>query len=200
MRKIAIIGSGGMGRALGDALTRAGHEVSVGSRNPDDIRLGELRSLVSLARPEVAMQDADFVILALPFPEVVRFVGVHRSLLVERTVIDPSNPFDYLSDDHRGSTEVLADALGKRDSIVAAFKDNSAASFLGPSREPSLAESVKLAADDPIAMARVAQLVRDIGHHPIDCGPLHNSRLLDAAASLRLEIARRVDSPRTVFC
>lgn len=197
MTNIAIIGSGPLARALASSWTRAGHGVRIGTRTPDDERVGDLRAEATICSHEDALHDAEVVVLALPFPEIVRFASRHRTQLDGTTVIDPSNPFDYHFDGTLGSSELLADGLGRRSGLVAAFKDNTAAQLVAVPEDSRPVLDVRLVADDPEAIALVARLVRDMGHHPVDCGPLHNSRLLDAAACLLIEAQRRAARSRT---
>ncbi|QNE35621.1 NADPH-dependent F420 reductase [Leifsonia shinshuensis] len=197
MTYIAIMGTGSMARALASSWTRAGHSVCIGTRTPDDERNSGLREHASVRAHEAAIREAQVVVLALPFPEIVRFASTHRELLEGKTVIDPSDPFDYQFDGALGSSELVADGLGRRSGLVAAFKDNFAEQLDVTSGDAPAVIDVRLVADDPEAIALVAGLVRDMGHHPVDCGPLHNSRLLDAAACLLTEARRRAGHSRT---
>lgn len=195
--KIAIMGTGPMASALGYSWTHAGHVVRIGSRVPGDPRMALLRPFASIGTHEDAAREADVIVLALPFPEIVRFASLHRKLLAGKTIIDPSNSFDYLIDGTQGSSELVAEGLGSGVGLVGAFKDNSAAKLVSTSSVPVEVQDIRLVADDPVAIAIVAGLVRDMGHNPVDCGPLHNSRLLDASACLLLEAGRRADHSRT---
>lgn len=197
MTNIAIMGSGSMARVLAASWTRAGHSVRIGTRTPDDERIADLRVHGAILTHEDAIRGAEVVVLALPFPEIVRFASRHRVLLEGKTVIDPSDPFDYQFDGVLGSSELVAEGLGRRTGLVAAFKDNVAAQLDLMPEDSRTVVDVRLVADDPEAIALVAGLVRDMGHHPVDCGPLHNSRLLDAAACLLIEARRREGRSRT---
>ena len=177
------------------SLARAGHSVVMLSRTPGKPGVKDAAGQGAIGREDI--DDADVVILALPFPEIVRFASRNKVVLAGKTIIDPSGPFDYLSDGQRGSSELVADALGGSAGLVAAFKDATPEELLPGIHAGTLVRDIRLAADDPVAMAVVASLVRDIGCNPVDCGPLRNSRLLDAAASLVQEIARRARHSRT---
>ena len=63
--KIAVIGTGFIGGILGRSLARAGHEVSFGSRHPDDDDVAE-GSSAAVSSVEAALGGAEVVILALP--------------------------------------------------------------------------------------------------------------------------------------
>ena len=68
--KVAIIGTGRMGRGFATALA-PGHEVTVGSREPDRAR--NVASATGAARGATyaeAAADAEVVILAVPWPAI----------------------------------------------------------------------------------------------------------------------------------
>lgn len=84
--KIAVLGTGKVGSALGLRLASAGHDVVFGSRRPDP------------ATPSVSHRDAvvasDVIITALPGTEVVTVLeGVGEDLLADRVILDPSAAF-----------------------------------------------------------------------------------------------------------
>ena len=68
--KIAVIGAGNVGAALGRAWVGAGHTVTFGVRNPDApgvVELvAELDSGVRAQSPVAAVAGADVVVLAVP--------------------------------------------------------------------------------------------------------------------------------------
>lgn len=193
MTEIAIIGTGDMARELGIAFVAAEHTVRYGSRRPEAsdatakrLPAGEVRS------QQEAIADAEVVVIAIPYPQVASFVSAHADALRGKVIVDISNPFDNLSDNARAGVEYTADALGTRDGLVAAFKDN----FWATINEPADADThrrhdVKIAGDDEEAKRVVARLVEDIGHRPLDCGELANARLIDPMVSLMLILDRR---------
>ena len=84
MTRIAVIGAGRIGGTIGAAWRRAGHQVTVGVRDPDGQREGG-----PFATPDAAVRDADVVLFAVPgavMDETVAGLGaragngaVHRS-------------------------------------------------------------------------------------------------------------------------
>lgn len=191
MSTIAIIGTGLMSKALGLGWTLAGHSIRIGSGRPNEIDsslLGFTPALVS--GYSEAIDGSDIVVLAIPFTAAAPFVREHRSQLEGKIVIDISNPFDALSSNERAAAEYTADALGTTVGLVAAFKDNFAATINTPGAADGERPDVKIAGDDEAAKAVVAQLAADLNHRPIDCGPLHNARLIDGMVSLMLILDR----------
>jgi predicted dinucleotide-binding enzyme len=189
MTTIAIIGTGLMSNALGAGWTRAGHQVRVGARSPEKAAgLGFTPSFAGTHRE--ALAGSDVVVLAIPFPAVADFVPEHRDQLDGRVIIDISNPFDNLPNNERAGAEYTADLLGTTTGLVAAFKDNFAATINDSAAADGVAAQVKIAADDEEAKAVVVGLVHDLNLRVLDCGELHNARFLDGMVSLMLILDR----------
>ena len=67
--KVAIIGAGNVGKALGTSITRAGHEVTISARTPEHARMPPPARSAPTRRDSNAdaVTDADVVILAIPY-------------------------------------------------------------------------------------------------------------------------------------
>ena len=188
MSVIAILGTGLMSKALGTGWSRAGHSVRIGTRSLENASPAKLGFDPAFAgSPAEAVVGADFVVLAIPFPEVTPTVTALRGALSGKIVIDISNPFDHLAHNERAAAEFTADALGGSDGLVAAFKDNFAATI---NAEGTERPDVKIAGDDEKAKVAVAALATDLGLRSLDCGPLHNARFIDGMVSLMLILDR----------
>src|SRR5438093_1478221 len=93
--KVAIIGSGNMGSALASQFVKAGHKVSIISKDPAHAAALAQKVSAQTATASPAT-DADVVIIATPYAEAVnalRALGDLRG----KTVIDITNPLtaDY---------------------------------------------------------------------------------------------------------
>src|SRR5947209_7421940 len=92
--KIAILGAGNVGGALGKGWARAGHVIVYGVPVPDDPK--HRSAAASAGDAQVldvgsATRDADVIVLAVPFdaaPDAIRACGD----LAGRVVIDATNP------------------------------------------------------------------------------------------------------------
>ncbi len=88
--KIAVIGTGFIGGVLGRALARSGHDVTFGSRHPDDHDVaGDTGAAVASLGD--ALADPDVVILAVPGVAVAALTAEHGGLLDGQLVIDATN-------------------------------------------------------------------------------------------------------------
>jgi predicted dinucleotide-binding enzyme len=85
--RVAVIGTGNIGSTLGDALARAGHEVALGSRNPDGGSAGG-PPVVDVG---TALDGADVVLLAIPGRTVAEFLSAYASDVDGKLVIDATN-------------------------------------------------------------------------------------------------------------
>jgi predicted dinucleotide-binding enzyme len=189
MSTIAIIGTGLMSNALGEGWTRAGHAVRVGARSPQSVASLQFTPIFAGGISE-ALDGSDAVVLAIPFPAVPEVIRTYREQLEGKVIIDISNPFDHLPGNERAGVEHTADALGTTRGLVAAFKDNFAATINNPTAADGAAAQVKIAADDEDAKAFVAGLAGDLGLRTLDCGSLHNARFVDGMVSLMLILDR----------
>ena len=82
--KIAILGSGNVGTALGDGWSAAGHDVVYGSRSPEK-ESGEKRRFDTI---HDAIRASNVVVLAVPWDavgEVLSSNGVSGKVLVDCT-------------------------------------------------------------------------------------------------------------------
>jgi 8-hydroxy-5-deazaflavin:NADPH oxidoreductase len=84
---IAIIGTGLIGTTLGGALSEAGHNVTFGSRHPEE---GAVAG-TTVASVAEALANAEVVILALPGTAVPRLAEEHGDSLDGKLVIDATN-------------------------------------------------------------------------------------------------------------
>jgi 8-hydroxy-5-deazaflavin:NADPH oxidoreductase len=186
--KIAVIGAGNVGSALGRAWAKASHSVVFGAR---DVNKPELKSLcaqigATAAAPAEAARQGDVVVLALPWRAAE---GAVKALgnLSGKIVIDTMNPLAMVDGAlglERGFTtsgaETLASWLpGAR--VVKTF-NQVGANMMTEGHRFEQHPVMFLAGDDEAAKATVAGLVGELGFEPLDAGALKQSRLLEPFA------------------
>ncbi len=88
--QIAVIGTGFIGGILGRSLAEAGHQVTFGSRHPEDDNVAA-GSSASVGSPASALSAAGVVILALPGAAVPEIVASAGDTLEGKLVIDATN-------------------------------------------------------------------------------------------------------------
>jgi hypothetical protein len=186
--KIATIGSGREGGALGTAFAKAGHPVMFSSRHPE-----QLKDLVAAAGPNAkagtvaeAVAFGDVVLLVVPYTAVEEIGREHGKALAQKPlVIDVSNPIprrdgeDFVKkvNDEGGAGLVTAKLLlGAK--IVRAFN------AIGSGQLETLAHrqgdpvGVPIAGDDQKAIALASDLIKQIGFEPVLVGGLAMGKYL----------------------
>jgi NADPH-dependent F420 reductase len=189
---IAIIGAGNVGRSLATALVRAGHSVTVASRDPDDAAAvaAATGSAVAASNLDAAIA-APAIVLAVPFTSAADIAAEIGGAVSGKVVIDATNRMSFGEggpdiDTSTSNAEELAALLpGAR--VVKAFNTLFASNQADP-----IADGVQLdgfvAADDPAARALVLELVESIGLRPVDVGPLVRARQLEGLAFLNITL------------
>ena len=196
--KIAIVGAGNVGGALGTRLLEAGHDVRFAVRAADSelsARFGEAR-----VKPLVeATRDAEVVFLAVPGGVVVEAA---RSLgsLDGKVLVDCTNPIRWdagpvWTPPAEGSNAAALAAAFPNAHVVKAFNQFGAETHADPQYGARVAD-VFLAGDSADAKARVAGLCEETGFVAVDAGPLRNAAVLENVAVLWIHLATVSSSPQ----
>ena len=186
--KVAIIGAGNVGKALGTSLTRAGHQVTLAASSAESARAAAREiGAASADSAASAVTDANVVILAIPYLAGEAVAAEIASRTAGRTVIDVSNPIkpDYsgLATDTSAAEELqqrLPDAH-----VVKAFNTVFASNQADPSAAAAPIDGY-VAGDDADAKREVISLVESIGLKPLDVGPLSSARYLEGMAYVNI--------------
>jgi hypothetical protein len=175
--KIAIIGKGHVGTALGAGLKRSGHEVRYGHRDPKE-------------PVHDAVEWGEVVILAVPHDAVEETVSEIGSSADGKAVVDVTNAlttsFELAMGFNTSAAEELQKMLPKAHVVKAfntVFAENQSIGRLGKERL-----SAFIAGDDAKAKQTVIQLAREIGFDPVDTGPLKSARYLEPMAILIIQL------------
>jgi predicted dinucleotide-binding enzyme len=91
--KITIVGSGNVGTALGQGLSRAGHDITFGVRNPESPKSIKAISMIPNATIQTikdGCKNAEVIIITTP-PEVVLELIPDLGDLKGKTMIDATN-------------------------------------------------------------------------------------------------------------
>ncbi len=188
--RIAIIGTGNVGKALAPAFARADHEASYGVRNPADPKHSGAGATVRTVRD--AANWAEIVVLAVNWAQIDEALDDCGDM-VGKILIDCTNPLTFGPD---GISLALGfDTSGGE--IVASKTKAKVVKTLNHVGSPVM-ESAHLYATRPIqfvcgedeqAKKTVSGLLRDIGFEPIDYGGIENARKLEPLAMLWIDQA-----------
>ncbi len=195
--KIAIIGAGNVGGALGANWAQTGHDIVFGVRDPkSDKTQSLLRAIGGKARAATAAEAAaaaDMIVLSTPWPATEAAI---RSMgnLKGKIILDATNP---LTRGPEGIALEIGHAISGGEKVqgwaaaASVFKTLNTTGF-GNMANPVF-KGVKsvmfVAGDDAAAKPKVMALVGDLGFEVIDAGPLRNARLLEAHAMLWIDLA-----------
>jgi predicted dinucleotide-binding enzyme len=186
--RIAIIGTGNVGSALGPEFAALGHTIVYGSRTPNEQDVKDLvartgRGATAATQPE-AVRGADIVVLAVPGNLAV---DITKSLgdLAGKIILDPTNVVDRSASDGYanhgvpgGSNAERIQAAAPNAKVVKAFNTLNWSKMVDPQSSGGPV-SIPIVGDDPAARATVAELVKGMGLEPVDLGPLRFANTLE---------------------
>jgi len=176
--KIAIIGKGNVGSALGKGLTKAGHEIKFGHRDPSE-------------PVSEAAKWGQIIILAVPHNNSVDAIENVKPFADGKTVIDVMNALGPKMELGISCTTSSAEETQKK--LPNAFVVKAFNTVFAKNQSTARVGNEKLTAfiagDDADAKKTVAKLTGDIGFDPVDCGPLKNARYLEAMGNMLINLA-----------
>ncbi|HEX2285146.1 MAG TPA: NAD(P)-binding domain-containing protein [Mycobacterium sp.] len=187
--KIAIIGAGNVGRALGGAW-RSGHDITYGVRSPGDAKYADLGT--SVATNKEAVTGADVVVLCTPWQGTEQAVKSCGDL-TGKVLIDCTNPltpdFTALEVGHTtsGAEQVAAWASDAR---VCKAMNQIGAPMMDHPQLPS-APVMFICGDDDDAKRLTGELVTELGFETVDLGELTQARVLEPYALIWIHLALR---------
>lgn len=191
--RIGIIGTGNMASGLGGRFATVGHDVVVGSRDPD--RAAALAAAIGAKAGSYrdAAEHGEAILFAVPW------WGVDETLaelgdLDGTILIDTTNPYKdaTYAEQHRwvddsGAEQIQRKAPGAR--VVKAWNHVYAQVVHSEPVFGGTRAAVFVAGDDGGARAAVMELARSIGYDAEDAGPLSSARYLEPLAGLMVTIA-----------
>ncbi|MFD3330787.1 NADPH-dependent F420 reductase [Streptomyces sp. NPDC058701] len=207
--KIAVLGTGEVGRALAPAFLALHHEVSVGTRDPEATHkdnkafheLLERNPGIRLASFSEALRGADIVVNALYGPVCVEILSHLAGALGSRVIMDVSSPFN-------GRVEgavldpVNIDSLGEQVQralpsarVVKTLNTMAAVVMTEPGIVGDADHSVFLSGDDVDAKDTVTGLLRSLGWRDVvDLGPIHTARASEMLLRMWIDLYRALET------
>lgn len=201
--KIAIIGAGNLGSALGRSWAKAGHSIIFGVRNPAGGKtrppIAEIGSAASSVVVPDAVRSGDVVVLATPFDAAADVIGAMGDLR-GKILIDCTNPLFLnaegslslsLGSSTSGAEEIQRLAPGAR--VIKAFNTYGWENF-ADSNYPGygdLKPAMFYCSDDDEAKEVVEKLAKDLGFEPMDTGGLGMARSLEPLALMWIRLSVR---------
>ncbi len=187
---IAIIGTGDMGDSLGPKLAEVGYRIIYGSRDPtrDFVKTLVLRtgSDASATTQKAAAQEADIVLLAVPWPpmeQVAQNLGnLDDKIVIDISLVNRQAEDGYMESLVETSSAEMIQAWNPGARVVKTILASS--NVIDDPMTLGGRVTTFVAADDREAKEIVAEIVVALGLVPLDAGPLRHAREIEALTRL----------------
>jgi predicted dinucleotide-binding enzyme len=185
--RVGVLGSGDVGRVLAGGFIKLGHDVKVGSRDPEKLREWAEKSgpHASAGTFEEAARFGDLIVLATlgtAAESALKMAGIDN--FAGKVVIDATNPLDFSSGGPKLSIG-FDDSLGEQVQrlipnarVVKAFNTVGNAHMINPDF-PGGPPDMFICGNDDDAKKLVAQVCQHWGWGVIDLGTIESSRYLE---------------------
>lgn len=179
--RVTILGAGVIAGALARPWSAAGHEVTLGVRDPG--RTGGIAGAAVRPLPEAleSAEPAHVTVMAIPAGAVAAVCERYAPLLDHKIVVDPTVTFGPVMSQH----EVLRRA-GVR--YVRAFSTQGPEVLAAPVVAGQAADQF-FTADDDESRRAVAELITGIGLHPVHVGGSEHVHVVDGVTRLWFALA-----------
>jgi len=189
--RIGILGSGIVARTLASGFVKHGHQIMLGTRDPNQAETREWAAK-NPAAPVGTFAEAasfgDLLVLAVLGSVVEQVIEVARPESFRgKTVIDTTNPLSesppvdgvlsYFTDSSQSLAERIQ-RLVPQAHIVKAFNSVGNTRMVNPHYDQGI-PSMFFCGDDERAKSQVSEILRRFGWEPFDCGKLIAARAIE---------------------
>lgn len=193
--KIGIVGAGKMGGALAELWAKAGHEVMISSRHPDELK-AQAQAIgpnVRVGTPREAAAFGPVVLIAMPYGQWPQISAEIKSETVGKTVLDLTNPYPErdgpMAEQARKETTGVANPKYLPGAhLVRAFNSIIWTDLRSQAHRAGEPAAIAVAGDDEHAVAVTSQLVRDAGFEPVMVGKLSTARSFDVGTPVYVKV------------
>ncbi len=185
--RVGVLGSGDVGKVLAAGFASLGHEVKIGSRDPEKLREWASSSTrLSAGTFADAAQFGDILVLALlgsATADAIQLAGLDA--FDNKVVIDATNPLDFSKGMPPtlfvGTTDSLGEQIQRlvpKARVVKAFNTVGNAHMINP-QFPGGPPDMFLCGNDADAKKIVSQICKEFGWGVVDIGGIDASRYLE---------------------
>ena len=187
--KIGIIGTGKIGGGLAELWAKAGHELLISSRHPDQLHpLAErLGPKVRAGTPQEAAAFGEVILVSVPYGALPQVGRDYAAQMKGKVVLETGNPFPHRDGEMaeparaKGTGTASAEYLpGVR--LVRAFNCIPHTNLRSDAHRSGERIAIPLAADDQQALQVAVRLVQDAGFEPVVVGPLARAKDFDVGS------------------
>jgi predicted dinucleotide-binding enzyme len=184
--KIGVIGTGRIGGTLASHWVKAGHEVMISSRHPEELKeLAEsLGRRASVGTPKEAAAFGEVVLISVPYAALPELGKDLAPQLAGKVVLETGNPYPgrdgAMAEEARkkgtgaASTEFLPNVK-----LVRAFNAISYRDLQSLAHRSGQLVAIPIAGNDQGAITVAERLVRDAGFEPVVVGSLERAKDFD---------------------
>jgi len=189
--RIGIIGAGKIGGTLAELWAKAGHELLISSRHPDQLKEFAVRlgPKVRAGTPREAAEFGEVVLISVPYgalPQVGRDYAVE---LKGKVVLETGNPYPSRDGDMAHAARAKGTGVASAESLpgvrlVRAFNSLPHWELKSEAHRKGEKAAIPLAADDKAALGIAQRLVEDAGFEPVVVGPLSRAKEFDVGTTM----------------
>jgi predicted dinucleotide-binding enzyme len=193
--RIGVIGAGKIGGALATHWAKAGHEVLLSSRHPEELKgLAErLGPKARVGTPREAAEFGEVVLVSVPYHATPQIGRDLANVWKGKIVLDTGNP--YPSRDGKMAEDARARGTGVTSAeylpgvrLVRAFNAINYRDLETKAHRPGEKIAIPLAGDDAEALAVAQRLVNDAGFDPVVVGPLSQAKRFDVGSQVYTQL------------
>ena len=192
--KIAVIGLGNIGQAIGSNLARSNRDFIAADRNTakaEELAANWGTSAVASDIPN-AVKDADVVILSIPFEAIGAFLDTYAADLEGKIIVDPSNPiapdagggFKKIIGEKESAGEINATFLPRNAKLAKALGTLGAASLTAAAYQAPEKSVLFYATNDSAINSTIEELISDNGFDGVRVGGLDQSIRIEVFGDL----------------
>jgi len=189
--KFAILGSGMVATALSDGLTKHGHSVKIGSRDPSKVKLAN--AAVGVGTSADVVTWADIVILAVKGTAALDCVKGVATQLAGKIVLDATNPAAdqapvngvlVLFTKHTESLMELLQAAVPTAKFVKCWNSVTFSKMIDPKYENGRRPTMFICGNDADAKNVATGILAQVGWNTMDCGLVESARAIEPLVML----------------
>lgn len=196
--QIGILGSGDVGRRLGEGCLRYGHHVMIGTRNPEKKELREWMDNLKISEKpfvgsfEEAASFGELIVISTLWEGTRNAINLAGSTNFEgKIVIDTTNPLDFskgmppqLSIGYDNSAGEVIQSLLSNSNVVKAFNIVGNPHMVNPNFQGGPPTMFICGNSEDAKNTVIEKLLTPFGWEAIDIGGIQYSRLLEPLAML----------------
>ena len=193
--RIGIIGTGKIGGTLAELWSRAGHEVMISSRHPEELKslAQKLGPKVHVGTPAEAAAFGPVAVVSVPYAATPQVGRDYAKELKGKVVLDTGNPYP----ERDGPMADAARAKGAGPSsqeflpgtrLVRAFNAIKYTDLRSESNRKGEKIGIPIAGNDADALKVAAGLVRDAGFEPVVVGDLSQAKRFDVGTNVYVKL------------